>query len=433
MTKELNIGIVGLGTVGSGVIKSIEKNKEYFKNNYDVKFNIIGISANSKNKERSFDVDNYNWFDEPLELISENNIDTIIELVGGEDGLAYELAINSLKNKMNFITANKALISKHGEELASLSEKNNNFFGFEASVAGGIPIIKTLKESIILNEIQKVFAILNGTSNYILSSMSKLQISFDEALKDAQDKGYAESDPTLDINGEDAAHKLSILNSIIFSEIPSVESIYVNGIENVELIDHHYSSDFGYNIRLIAQSDITGEGVYKEVTPMLVDKNSSLGRVDGANNIIKIIGQESGDVVLEGQGAGEGPTSSSVISDLVDCAIGSKLHLFSNSFSELSKNSKKILPKERPYYLRVFLKDQKGSMSNLTNLLSQNNISLDKIIQKDELNSNKNNFKPVVMITYPVKKDEIDSLIDILSSSDIVSSKPLHMPILNKG
>ena len=433
MTKELNIGIVGLGTVGSGVIKSIEKNKEYFKNNYDVKFNIIGISANSKNKERSFDVDSYNWFDEPLKLISEKNIDTIIELVGGEDGLAYELAINSLKNKMNFITANKALISKHGEELASLSEKNNNFFGFEASVAGGIPIIKTLKESIILNEIQKVFAILNGTSNYILSSMSKLQISFDEALKDAQDKGYAESDPTLDINGEDTAHKLSILNAIIFSEIPSVESIYVNGIENVELIDHHYSSVFGYNIRLIAQSDISVEGVYKEVTPMLVDKDSSLGRVDEANNIIKIIGQESGDVVLEGQGAGEGPTSSSVISDLVDCAIGSKLHLFSNSFSELSKNNKKIMPKERPYYLRVFLKDQKGSMSNLTNLLSQNNISLDKIIQKDELNKNEDNFKPVVMITYPVKKDEIDSLIDILSSSDIVSSKPLHMPILNKG
>ena len=433
MTKELNIGIVGLGTVGSGVIKSIEKNKDYFKNNYDVKFNIIGISANSKKKKRSFNVDSYQWFDEPLGLISENNIDTIIELVGGEDGLAYELAIHSLKNKMNFITANKALISKHGEELASLSEENNNFFGFEASVAGGIPIIKTLKESIMLNEIQKVFAILNGTSNYILSSMSKLQISFKEALKDAQDKGYAESDPTLDINGEDTAHKLSILNSIIFSEIPSVESIYINGIENVELIDHHYSSDFGYNIRLIAQSDNTGEGIYREVTPMLVDKNSALGRVDGANNIIKIIGQESGDVVLEGQGAGEGPTSSSVISDLVDCAIGSKLHLFSNSISELSKNRKKILPKERPYYLRVFLKDQKGSMSNLTNLLSQNNISLDKIIQKDELNNNENNFKPVVMITYPVKKDEIDSLIDILSNSDIVSSRPLHMPILNKG
>ena len=433
MTKELNIGIVGLGTVGSGVIKSIEKNANYFKNNYDIKFNILGISANSKNKERSFNVSNYKWFDNPLDIINESNINTVIELIGGEDGLAYDLAINSLKNNKNFITANKALISKHGNQLSILTEKYKNFFGFEASVAGGIPIIKTLKESLILNEIREIYAILNGTSNYILSNMSKFKISFDVALKDAQKKGYAESDPTLDINGEDSAHKLSILNSIIFSEIPSFESIHIRGIENIELIDHHYSSEFGYNIRLIALSHITDNGVYKEVTPMLVDKDSSLGRVDEANNIIKIIGQESGDVVLEGQGAGEGPTSSSVISDLIDCAMGSKLHLFSKSHSELSNNIDKISSQERPYYLRVFLKDQKGSMSNLTKLLSDNNISLDKLIQKDEKNVNKNNFKPVIMITYPVKKNEIDSLIDILSNSDIVSSKPLHMPILIKG
>ena len=154
MTKELNIGIVGLGTVGSGVIKSIEKNRDYFKNNYDVVFNILGISANSKSKERSFNVSNYKWFDNPLDIINEKNIDTVIELIGGEDGLAYDLAINSLKNNKNFITANKALISKHGEELSILTEKHKSFFGFEASVAGGIPIIKTLKESIILNEIQ---------------------------------------------------------------------------------------------------------------------------------------------------------------------------------------------------------------------------------------------------------------------------------------
>ena len=307
MTKELNIGIVGLGTVGSGVIKSIEKNRDYFKNNYDVVFNILGISANSKSKERSFNVSNYKWFDNPLDIINEKNIDTVIELIGGEDGLAYDLAINSLKNNKNFITANKALISKHGEELSILTEEYKNFFGFEASVAGGIPIIKTLKESIILNEVKEIYAILNGTSNYILSNMSKLKISFDEALKDAQDKGYAESDPTLDINGEDSAHKLSILNSIIFSEIPSFKSIHIKGIENIDLIDHHHSSEFGYNIRLIALSVIADNGVYKEVTPMLVDKDSSLGRVDEANNIIKIIGQESGDVVLEGQGAGEGP------------------------------------------------------------------------------------------------------------------------------
>ena len=181
-------------------------------------------------------------------------------------------------------------------------------------------------------------------------------------------------------------------------------------------------------------SEILNDGVYKEVTPMLVSSDSSLGRVDGANNIIQIIGQESGDVVLEGKGAGEGPTSSSVVSDLIDCALGTKLKIFGNSYSELNKNKEKIISKERAYYLRVFLKDQKGSMSKLTNLLSENNISLDKVIQKGESHlDDEKNSTPVVMITYPVKRDTIDSLIDILKGSDIISLEPLHMPILNKG
>ena len=235
MINELNIGIVGLGTVGSGVIKSLEKNIDYFKNNHNVKFNINAISASSKNKTRSFNVENYSWVNNPLDILDKENIDTVIELIGGEDGLAYELAINSLKKGMNFITANKALISKHGQKLAKLSDTTGNFFGYEASVAGGIPIIKTLKESLILNEIKKFYAILNGTSNYILSSMGNSNIGFDEALKDAQEKGFAEADSTLDINGEDSAHKLSILNSIVFSEIPSIETININGIENVDL------------------------------------------------------------------------------------------------------------------------------------------------------------------------------------------------------
>ena len=417
MINELNIGIVGLGTVGSGVIKSLEKNIDYFKNNHNVKFNINAISASSKNKTRSFNVENYSWVNNPLDILDKENIDTVIELIGGEDGLAYELAINSLKKGMNFITANKALISKHGQKLAKLSDTTGNFFGYEASVAGGIPIIKTLKESLILNEIKKFYAILNGTSNYILSSMGNSNIGFDEALKDAQEKGFAEADSTLDINGEDSAH----------------ETININGIENVDLIDHKYSSEFGYKIRLIAMSEVADDGVYKEVAPMLVEQNGSLGCVEGANNIIKIIGQEKGDVVLEGQGAGEGPTSSSVIADLIDCALGKKSHLFSNPYDELSNNKLKISAKKRPYYLRLYLKDQKGSMSELTQLLSANNISLDKIIQKDEKLFTHKDFKPVVIITYPVKKEEIDSLIDKLNSSDIISSEALHMAILNEG
>ena len=434
MIKELNIGIIGLGTVGSGVIKSIEKNSNYFEKNYNIRFNIKSISANSKEKDRSFNINNYKWSENPIDIAKDKDIDTVLELVGGEDGIAYNLAITALNNGKNFITANKALLSKHGKELSKISEDNNNFVGFEASVAGGIPVIKTLKEGIIVNEITNVYSILNGTSNYILSSMDKLKINFDNALQGAKDKGFAESDPTLDINGVDSAHKLSILNAIIFSEFPAIDTIHIRGIEGIELIDHNYSSEFGYKIKLIAMSEILNDGVYKEVTPMLVSSDSSLGRVDEANNIIKIIGQESGDVVLEGKGAGEGPTSSSVVSDLIDCALGTKLKIFGNSYSELNKNKEKIISKERAYYLRVFLKDQKGSMSKLTNLLSENNISLDKVIQKGESHlDDEKNSTPVVMITYPVKRDTIDSLIDILKGSDIISLEPLHMPILNKG
>ena len=411
-----------------------KKNSNYFKKNYNIRFNIKSISANSKEKDRSFNINNYNWSENPIDIAKDKDIDTVLELVGGEDGIAYNLAITALNNGKNFITANKALLSKHGKELSKISEDNNNFVGFEASVAGGIPVIKTLKEGIIVNEITNVYSILNGTSNYILSSMDKLKINFDDALQGAKDKGFAESDPTLDINGVDSAHKLSILNAIIFSEFPAIDTIHVRGIEGIELIDHNYSSEFGYKIKLIAMSEVLNDGIYKEVTPMLVSSDGSLGRVDEANNIIQIIGQESGDVVLEGKGAGEGPTSSSVVSDLIDCALGTKLKIFGNSYSELNKNKEKIISKERAYYLRVFLKDQKGSMSKLTNLLSENNISLDKVIQKGESHlDDEKNSTPVVMITYPVKRDTIDSLIDILKGSDIISLEPLHMPILNKG
>ena len=434
MNKVLNIGIVGLGTVGCGVIKNIEKNSTFFESNHNTKLNILSVSAKNKDKDRPISIKKYNWYENPINLAKDKNIDTVLELVGGADGLAYKLALETLKQGKNFITANKALLSKHGRELAKLSEENNNFVGFEASVAGGIPVIKTLKESVRVKEIKKIYSILNGTSNYILSNMDNLSISFDEALKEAQKKGYAETDPTLDINGEDSAHKLSILNAIIFSEIPSVATIHIKGIRGIELIDHNYASEFGYKIRLIAMSEIIKNDIYKEVTPMLVESKSVLGRVYGVNNIIQLINYESGDVVLEGKGAGEGPTSSSVISDLIDCSKDVKLKLFGNSFSRLSENNNKVDSKERSYYLRVFLRDQKGSMSKLTNLLSENNISIDKIIQKGEshLNDEKNST-PVVMITYPVRIKEINSFIDKLIGSELISLKPVYVPVLEEG
>ena len=221
MSDVVKIGIAGLGTIGSGVIKSLLRNKSELEKKFKFQFEILGISASSKDKERSFDVDQFTWFDKPVDLAKDSNIDLVIELIGGDSGVAYDLAFESIKNKKGFITANKALISSHGKELSKLSESSNSFIGYEAAVAGGIPVIKTLRSGVILDKIDGVYGILNGTSNFILSRMSEANKSFEDALLEAQNLGYAEADPSFDINGLDAAHKLSIINSLCFAEFPS--------------------------------------------------------------------------------------------------------------------------------------------------------------------------------------------------------------------
>ena len=230
MNDPIKIGIAGLGTIGSGVIKNLLRNKKELEDKYHFRFQISGISAFNKNKVRSFDANQFTWFDNPIDLAKDTSIDLVIELIGGESGTAYDLAIEAIKNKKGLITANKALISSHGKELSELSSSNNSFIGYEAAVAGGIPVIKTLRGGLILDKINGIYGILNGTSNFILSRMSEADKSFEEALLEAQNLGYAESDPSFDINGLDAAHKLSIINSLCFSEFPSLEGISVQGI-----------------------------------------------------------------------------------------------------------------------------------------------------------------------------------------------------------
>ena len=288
MSDVVKIGIAGLGTIGSGVIKSLLRNKSELEKKFKFQFEILGISASSKDKERSFDVDQFTWFDKPIDLAKDSNIDLVIELIGGDSGVAYDLAFESIKNKKGFITANKALISSHGKELSKLSESSNSFIGYEAAVAGGIPVIKTLRSGVILDKIDGVYGILNGTSNFILSRMSEANKSFEDALLEAQNLGYAEADPSFDINGLDAAHKLSIINSLCFAEFPSLESISIKGIEDILTLDHKYAQEFGYNIKLIASSSNKGGNLRKEVAPTLVKIESSLGTVSHVSNVVCI-------------------------------------------------------------------------------------------------------------------------------------------------
>ena len=431
MNNPIKIGIAGLGTIGSGVINNLLRNQVELEEKFQINFEIAGVSAASKEKERSFDVSQFTWFDDPLDLAKDSDIDLIIELIGGESGAAYNLATESIKHKKGFITANKALISTHGKELAGLLDKNNSFIGYEAAVAGGIPIIKTLRGGLILDKIDGIFGILNGTSNFILSRMCDAGKSFEEALKEAQELGYAEADPSFDINGLDAAHKLSIMNSLCFGEFPSIESISVQGIEHILALDHKYADEFGFNIKLIASSCIY-EGVsVKEVSPTLVKKESSLGAVSNVSNVVCISTEHNGTLTLEGEGAGEGPTSSSVLSDIVDYGLNIKNHLFNKSFAKLSDPSFKKNSIERCYYLRVFLADQKGAMSNLTSILGKNSISIDQVIQRGGVQlKDEKNFTPVIMLTHPIDSESIDSAFSELINTDLISMDPIFLPVL---
>jgi homoserine dehydrogenase len=431
MNDIVKIGIAGLGTIGSGVIENLLRNKKELEEKYQFKFEISGISASRKDKKRTFDTSQFIWFDNPIDLAKDSNINLIIELIGGESGTAYDLALEAIKNKKGFITANKALISSHGKELSELSDSNNSFVGYEAAVAGGIPVIKTLRGGLILDKINGFYGILNGTSNFILSRMSEADKSFEEALLEAQKLGYAESDPSFDINGLDAAHKLSIINSLCFSEFPSLEGISIQGIENILTLDHKYAHEFGYSIKLIASSSNIDGNLRKEVAPTLVKVDSSLGSVSNVSNVVCINTEYNGTIVLEGEGAGEGPTSSSVLSDIVDYAMDIKYRLFNKKHTNLSDPVRHKNLIERCYYLRVFLVDQKGAMSNLTSILGKNGISIDQVIQRGGVHfKDEKNFTPVIMLTHPIDSESIDSAFSELINSDLISMDPIFLPVL---
>ena len=431
MSKTINIGIAGLGTVGCGVINNLSRNRENLKDKYDLDFNILGISASNKTKKRSINIEDYGWFDNPLDLAKDRNIDLIIELIGGEKDIAFDLAIETIKNKKGFITANKALISTNGKILSELCGKNNVFLGYEAAVAGGIPIIKTLKSGLFLDKINDIFGILNGTSNFILSRMNSANKSFDEALTEAQELGYAEADPSFDINGMDAAHKLSIISALSFGEFPSLENTNVTGIERIQTIDHKYAKELGYKIKLVAKSSLIDGKISKEISPMLVGEDSALGTTEGVSNVVCINTDHNGILTLEGEGAGEGPTSASVLSDIIDFSQGIKSHLFGKSFDDLIDSVSNIQILNRCYYLRTFLVDQKGSMAKFTSILEKNGISIDQVIQRGGLHfKDEKNSTPVIMLTHPVDADSINSAFLELINTDLISLNPIFLPVL---
>ena len=406
MNKTLNIAVVGLGQIGIYLYNELKLKKKEIEKKTGKKIHIIAISAKNKSKKRRFKIDKKIFYSNPFKLLEKNKVDILFECIGLSDGVSKKLVENALKKKINVITPNKALISKHGDYLSKLAEKNKVNLEFEAAVAGGIPILRTIKEGLATNQFKKIFGILNGTTNYILSEMERTNENFDKVLKKAQILGYAEpGNPKLDLNGSDAFAKVRILSSLAFNNQISDHRCIMEGIENIDLKDIKISNQLNLRIKLLGISEIINNQLFETVHPCLVSKNSYIGNVNGVMNAVITQSKPVGESILQGEGAGPGPTSSSLLSDLLNILRGN----LNKPFGISSSKRKKIKPfnsdnYSNSLYLRFEVLDKSGILSFITNRLAKYKISIKRIIQTPD---KKNNKATIVIITH--KTSEINS------------------------
>ena len=427
MKKKINIAIAGFGNIGSYFYKFLEKNKI----NISIKTGKIPlikyICAKNINKKRLIKIPKSKWINNPLNLSLMDDVDIIVELIGGSEGVAKKLVFSALRNKKHVITANKALMAKYGDQLAALAEKNRVNLEYEASVAGGIPIIRSIKEGLIANKINKIYGILNGTTNFILSSMESSGKNFYEVLDNAKKLGFAESNPVSDLNGNDSAAKLRILSSIAFNKNISKNKILTEGIQNINLTDILYAKKFGYKIKLLSISEIKMNKLIERVHPCLISNNSFLANINGVLNAIVIDAMPVGKSVLQGEGAGAGPTSSALISDLCSILRGNIKYPFGISSKLRTKIIKfNILKHTSSSYLRIEVKDLPGVLSSITKIFAKNRISIKNLLQNPD---KKNKKATIIIITHKNLEKNYNNLFSNLTKNKFVLKKPTFIRI----
>ena len=418
--KKLNIAIIGLGNIGSYLYKYLKKNKKILSKKNNCVPNIIYVSARTKSKKRSIKFSNKLWLNNYLDSTKNKNVDLIVELIGGAEGPAKKLVFNALKNKKHVVTANKALIAKYGDELSKIAEKNNVNLEFEASVCGGVPIVRLLKEGLIANKINKIYGILNGTSNYILSSMDKYNKNFIEVLNDAKNLGYAESNPSADLNGDDVSAKLKILSSLCFNSFLN-KNIHVEGIKNIDREDIENANKLGYKIKLLGFAELINNNIYQRVHPTLIKKSSYVAGIDGVLNAIIINGIPAGQSIIQGEGAGPAATTSALVSDISSILRGNIKFPFSISNKERKKlKSKEISEQSFSAYLRFEVVDRPGVLSHITKIFSKNNVSIKRLIQNPKKSKGSSS---IVVITHESKDKSLDRIIKIVNKNNYVIQK----------
>ncbi|MFM7083573.1 MAG: homoserine dehydrogenase [Hyphomicrobium sp.] len=432
MEKPLKLGIAGLGTVGTGLLELLRVHGAELERTLGRSIEITGVCARSKTKNRDGAIRNARWFEDPVALAKDPSIDCFVELIGGEEGVARSSVEAALKSRKHVVTANKALLAKHGMHLGSLAETNKVSLNFEAAVAGGIPVIKTLREALAGNEVRRVYGILNGTCNYILTKMHDEQLPFESALKEAQAKGYAESDPTFDIGGFDVAHKLALLTSLAFgTHIPS-DGIHIEGIETINAADIEAARNLSYRIKLLGVAEKTSSGIEVRVHPAFVPETATIAQVSGVMNCVAIEGDFCGSVLLVGPGAGSKPTASAVASDIVDVARGLVLAPFLKPIAQLVPFKKSSLSGHKgPYYVRLSVPDRPGAMAAITKRMGDREVSLESIVQRRPSAPSSTDARTegdiaaqVVIITHETTEENIRKALEEIEADGKVAAKP---------
>ena len=427
--RKLNIAIIGLGNIGSYLFKYLNDNKKILTEKNNCLPIIKYVSAKNKKRKRYIKIKKKQWLKNYLDSTKLDDVDLIIELIGGAEGPAKKLVFNALKNGKHVVTANKALIAKYGDQLSKIAEKNKVNLEFEASVCGGVPIIRSLKEGLIANKISKIYGIFNGTSNYILSTMDKNNKNFNDVLSDAKSLGYAESNPSADLNGDDVSSKLKILSSLCFNSFLN-NKIYVEGIKNIDKTDIDNANQLGYKIKLLGFAELINKEIYQRVHPTLIKKNSYVASIDGVLNAVIVDGQPVGQSIIQGEGAGPAATTSALVSDISSILRGNIKFPFSLSSKKRKKlKFQNIENRFFSAYLRFEVADKPGVLSKITNIFSKNKVSIKRLVQNpDRLRKSSS----IIIITHEAKDLALKKILKEVARKNFIRSKPRLIRIDDK-
>lgn len=428
--QTCKVAVFGLGTVGCGVLQIFEKNADILQERTGAQFEVIGVSARTKNKERPVDINAYPWFDDPLKMVSLEGVDVLIEVVGGSSGIAKDVIEAALSKGIAVVTANKALMALHGRELARIAEDNGTIIRFEAAVAGGIPIIQALKTGFAANKVRSIYGILNGTCNYILTNMRETGRAFETVLKEAQDLGYAEADPTFDVDGIDAAHKIALLAALSFGRNVPFEALSVRGIRALQAEDIQFASEFGYKIKLLGIAKDYGAQHYVCVEPCLVPVGTEIAAVEDVFNAVQIDGDFVGAAMLTGRGAGAGPTASAVVSDLIahvkkgDDPSTRTFNVSSEEMTDIALRAPESI--EGRFYMRINVLDEPGVLADVAAILRDHGVSVETLVQKG-----RNPSQPVcvMIVTHSIDAGAVQKSAEEMEALSFVQGAPCILRI----